>query len=207
MNTQATEARRLLVVDDDQVVIATLADGFRYAGYHVIEALSGEEGLRLAAEARPDLALLDVRMPGMPGLDLARRLRDEFGVPFMFLSAYGDVQVAREAAECGALGYLVKPLAVAQIIPSVESALARAAEIRKLRETEAQLGTALASGRETSMAVGVLMERHRLDRNEAFNALRDQARIGQRKVSDFAAQVLASIEIINAPRRKPGRTK
>ena len=102
---------KILVADDDRVVLLTLAEGLREAGFEVIEARDGLQALALCRSEAPDLALLDIRMPGLDGLELARRLRDETRVPFLFFSAYGDEEFVRRAVEIGALGYLIKPLA------------------------------------------------------------------------------------------------
>ena len=148
--------RHILVVDDDRLVLAALADGLRGAGYRVTGAASGEEALAIAGRDAPDLALLDVRMPGMSGIELGRRLREQFSVPFLYHSAYGDQDVVQQAVEEGALGCLVKPLDIQQIVPSIEAALTRAHEMKKLHETETQLNAALAGSREISMVVGLL---------------------------------------------------
>jgi len=184
----------VLVVDDDRLVLATLAKGLRQAGYRVSEADSSSEALRLVKETRADLALLDVRMPGGSGLELAQQLSKAHRMPFLFLSAYGDEDIVKQAADFGALGYLVKPLDVSQIVPAIEAARARALEIQRLRETETQLVTALESGRETSMAVGLLMERNRLDREQAFELLRARARSSRRPVQEVAKELLDACE-------------
>lgn len=182
------------MVDDDRLVLAALAEGLRAAGYHVTGAASGEDALATAGREAPDLAMLDMRMPGMGGIELGRRLREQAGVPFLYLSAYGDPDIVRQAAEEGALGYLVKPLDIQQIVPSIEAALTRAREISKLRESEAQLNTALTGSREISMAVGLLMIRDRLNREQAFDLLRDNARSQRRPVAEVAKELLTSAE-------------
>lgn len=116
----------ILVADDDRVVLFTLAEGLRDAGYRVIEARDGQSALSLCQREEIDLALLDIRMPGLDGIELATRLRDETQVPFLFLSAYDDDDSVRRALETGALGYLVKPLEVAGLLPIVRAALLRA---------------------------------------------------------------------------------
>lgn len=191
---------RILIVDDDRLVLASLARGLRAAGYEIVEAACGEDALTAVEQAHPDLALLDMRMPGMSGLDVAAALSAK-GVPFLFLSAYGDEETVAQAAQQGAMGYLVKPLDVPQIVPSLETALARAAERGALRESEASLVLSLESRREISMAVGVLMERRGLNREEAFEALRRHARAQQRKLQDVAAEIVHAAEVVNAPRR------
>ena len=185
--------QHILVVDDDRLVLAALAEGLRGAGYRVTGTASGKDALGLVAHDVPDLALLDVRMSGMTGIELGGKLR-ELGIPFLFLSAYGDQEIVRQAAEEGALGYLVKPLDIQQIVPSIEAALARGGDLRKLRENEAQLNTALAGSREISMAVGLLMMRDRLDRKQAFGLLRANARSQRRPIAELAKELLTSAE-------------
>jgi response regulator NasT len=187
----------ILIVDDDRLVLATLGHGLRNAGYRVTEAAEGTTALSLVAREKPDLALLDVRMPDISGVKLAERLSAEFDVPFMFLSAYGDPDIIQRATELGALGYLVKPLDVPQIIPSIEAALARGAQIRTLTDTGEQLHHALESGRETSMAIGILMERKGMDRDEAFAALRSYARSQRRRIHEVAAELVEALETVN----------
>lgn len=187
----------ILIVDDDRLVLATLGHGLRDAGYRVSEAAEGTAALTLAARDKPDLALLDVRMPDISGVKLAERLKAEHAVPFMFLSAYGDPDIIQRATELGALGYLVKPLDVPQIIPSIEAALARSAQIRTLTDTGEQLSQALESGRETSMAIGILMERRGFDRNQAFEALRSHARSQRRRIHEIAAELVDAVETVN----------
>ena len=201
MNAPASGKAHILIVDDDRLVLATLSSGLRDSGYRVSEASNGQDAFNIAEKNRPDLALLDMRMPKMDGIELGRLLRQHTGVPFLYLSAYGQGDIVKQAAEHGALGYLVKPLDIQQIVPSIEAALARAAEILQLRKKEAQLSTALEAGRETSIAVGVLMERRRVDRTEAFEALRDHARSQRRKVSEVAEDVINAVETINHLRR------
>ncbi|OGA21721.1 MAG: hypothetical protein A3I02_15360 [Betaproteobacteria bacterium RIFCSPLOWO2_02_FULL_67_26] len=190
----AKSQRHILVVDDDRLVLAALSEGLRSAGYRVTGSASGDDALVIAERDAPDLALLDVRMPGMDGIELGRRLREQRGVPFLYLSAFGDLEVVKQAAEEGALGYLVKPLDIQQIVPSIEAALTRAAEIRKLRQSEDQLSTALAGSREISMAVGLLMMRDRINREQAFDLLRGNARSQRRPIAEVAGELLGSAE-------------
>ncbi len=189
----------ILLVDDDRLILATLSDGLRRFGYAVETASDGERALAMCAACEPDLAILDLSMPGMGGVELARRLRETTRVPYLFLSAYSDQEVVDSAVEEGALGYLVKPLDVNQIAPAVEAALARAAEIRDLREREAGLQGALTTSRETAMAVGVIMERYRLDREQAFEALRFHARSQRRRVEEVAEAMLQAFAELQLP--------
>ena len=192
--TGTAESARILIVDDDRLVLATLGKGLRDAGYAVSEASDSAAALEQIAAHRPDLAILDIRMPDMLGTRLAERLATDHAVPFMFLSAYGDPELIDRASEIGALGYLVQPLDVPQIIPSIEAALARARQIQTLKNTGEQLSHALESGRETSIAVGILMERTGLDRQQAFSALRAHARAERRRVEHIALELVEATE-------------
>lgn len=186
----------LLIVDDNRLILATIAAGLRQAGYRVTEASDGSAALELAKRLKPDLALLDVRMPGMSGVEVAESLASNTQVPFIFLSAYGDADTIQRAKELGAIGYLVKPLDVPQIIPEIEAALARGEQIGALKDKGEQLSHALESGRETSVAIGILMERY-VDRDKAFEALRSSARAHRRRVHEIASELVAAVETIN----------
>jgi response regulator NasT len=208
MSAPASPRRLILLVDDDSLLLDYIGTVLRHAGYDTIGAGSAPEALQRIAEceaARASahgepafaLALLDISMPGMSGLDLARRLREHTEVPFMFLSSVDDAETARQAASHGAVGFVVKPVDAARLLPAFEAALARADEIRRLRRTEANLNAALASGRETSLAVGLLMARYQTDRNTAFEVLRDHARSNRRKINEVAEEIVAAEELLN----------
>lgn len=189
----------IVLADDDRLILATLSEGLRNAGFTVIEAADGAEAVKLSLEHGPDLAILDVRMPNLSGIEAAQKLKEATDIPFLFLTAYGEQELVKTAVDEGALGYLVKPMDVPQVIPAVEAALARAAELKALKERESHLTTALSGGRETSMAVGLIMERYRLDRRQAFEALRFHARSQRRKMSLVAAEMLQAAEAVSLP--------
>ena len=198
MNAAPAAKRRILIVDDDPLLLTFLTEVIGHAGYETVTASSGEQALQVVAQGEPDLALLDITMPGMSGLELAARLKAETGVPFMFLSAVDDSESARQAAAHGAVGYLVKPVDAARLMPAFEAGLARADDIRQLRRTEVNLNAALAAGRETSLAVGLLMGKFQTDRNTAFEVLRDHARSSRRKINEVADQLLSAEETLNS---------
>lgn len=217
----------ILVCDDDRLVLATLVHGLKSAGYDVIEADNGDDAILLARERRPDLALLDMRMNGKTGLDVAAYLRDHVGTPFMFLSAFNDERIVRQAVEFGALAYLVKPLDVRQIVPAVESALARsgvrtgssppdgAEAMTPAEEPAAPLPPSDAFGIAVDLiertrgaaaelppeaiAVGVLMERHRLGATAARRLLVQLAAAHGRSESSFAAEIVAAATLLSGP--------
>lgn len=199
MSPQSASRRLVLIVDDDALLREYLGEVLRHAGHDTLEAGTSAHALRVIEERGADIALvlLDIEMPGMSGLQFARLLREETTIPFMILSASDDAATARAAADAGAVGYVVKPVDAAHLLPAFEAALARGDDIRRLRRSEESLTSALAAGRETSIAVGVLMARFRIDRHLAFDVLRDQARSQRRKLGEMAEQVLAAEETIN----------
>lgn len=178
-----TEMTKILIAEDDRLVLFTLAEGLRQAGFEIIEARDGLQAIALCLSESPDLALLDIRMPKLDGLALASRLHEETSVPFMFLSAYGDEAYVQRAAEIGALGYLTKPLNVSAIIPMIRTALARSQEINSLTR-------ALESNRTIATAIGMLMHANRVDQPTAFEGLRRQARGERRKLEDLASSII-----------------
>ena len=186
--------RHIMIVDADARLVAELSSGLRAAGCRATGVATGDDALKAAALDAPDLAVLDMRIPDMSGIELGSRLRERSGVPFLCLSDYVDPEMVAQAAEEGALGYLVKPLAVQQIMPSIEAALTRANDIRRLRESESQLNSALAGVRAVSMAVGLLMMRDRINREQALELLRSNARSQRRPVAEVADELLNSLE-------------
>lgn len=181
----------LLLVDDDRLILATLANGLRDAGYEVTTAESVDDAeALLTSSLRPDLAIIDVRMPGRDGLELAERLRSLDHIPFLMLSAYSDALTVERASGFGALGYLVKPLDVVQIRPAVEAALQRARELDELRQARAQLQKALDGDRDINVATGITMMQYRLARPAAFELLRSSSRSQRRKLADLAREVI-----------------
>ena len=114
----------ILVVDDNRLVLATLTDGLTQAGYRVVDADNGDDAILLAREHRPDLALLDIRMEGKSGFDVAQYLRTQLRMPFIFLSAFSDEETVSQVEALGAIAYLVKPLDIRRIVPAIEAAFA-----------------------------------------------------------------------------------
>jgi DNA-binding response OmpR family regulator len=191
---------RILVVDDDRLVLATVTQGLVDAGYEVIDADNGDDAILLAREHRPALALLDIRMEGMSGFDVAETLRDKYAIPFMFLSAFADEQTLATVKSLGALAYLVKPLEVGQIVPAVEAAFGRLrAGAAPLRRGGAEPASPVVASDDpladpVPMAVGVLMHRYSLTRALALQRLRRQADEAGLALAPQAERVLAAVE-------------
>lgn len=213
----ASSKGRLLVVDDDRLVLATVTHGLQKAGYEVFDADNGDEAILLAREHRPELALLDIRMEGMSGFDVAATLREAYHLPFMFLSAFSDPQTLAQVRALGALDYLVKPLDVGQIVPAVEAALARARQMAGAGQAfgapaagspgapaanplpaaaVAPLPAAPADplANPLPLAVGVLMHRYSLTRAQALERLQRLAQTQGSSATAQAERLLAAVE-------------
>ena len=189
----------VLIVEDDRLVLAGLAAGLEERGYLVTKAVSGEQAVQLADSARPDLVLMDICLPDISGIEAARKINDRLGIPIIFLSAFNAEETVREAVSLGGFVYLVKPITIKQLVPAIESVLARAADLSKLRGSEQNLATALKQSREISVAIGMLMERHGISAEDAFELLRRNARDTRRKAAEVAQDVISGSPGLGPP--------
>jgi response regulator NasT len=188
---------KILVVDDDRLVLATLSHGLSQAGYDIIDADNGDDAILLAREHRPDLALLDIRMEGKSGFDVAAYLREAHQTPFMFLSAFSDDATVAQVKALGAVAYLVKPLDIRQIVPVVEKAFEG---IRSARASGQVPGATLPHDNLAAvvpMAIGVLMHRYSLARGQALERLRRMAASEGRPLEDQARRLLEAVEMLS----------
>jgi DNA-binding response OmpR family regulator len=200
---------KILVVDDDRLVLATLTHGLSQAGYEVIDADNGDDAILLARQHKPELALLDIRMEGKTGFDVAAYLREYCQIPFMFLSAFSDEATVAQVKELGAITYLVKPLDIQQIVPAVEAAFASRAQAPSLKHVSSapalvESGSPQSEGpvgldplsQPVSLAVGIVMHRHSLGRKQALDKLRQQARSEGQSVEALSERLLNAQEVL-----------
>lgn len=187
---------RILVVDDDRLVLATLTHGLAQAGYEVLDADNGDDAILIARQHRPDLALLDIRMEGLTGFDVASYLRDYLQLPFMFLSAFADEGTVAKVKELGALAYLVKPLDIHQIVPAVEAAFANRPDREGLDNAPVPAPSEPSSGLQAveAMAIGILMHRYSLTRALALSRLERMAHEQRIPVAEQAQRLVEAVE-------------
>lgn len=187
----------IFVVDDDRLVLATLSSDLQRAGYEVRSFESGISAIEAYKESQPDLVLLDVRMPGMDGIEIATEmLRFEFR-PILILSAYDDVDIVGKSIASGVSGYLVKPLQPSQLIPAIETSIARSKDVDKLLKNNNNLVSNTEKNRLISTAVGILMERAKMDRDQAFDNLRRFARSERRPLVEISEELVKAISTAN----------
>jgi response regulator NasT len=194
-----TAKGKILVVDDDRLVLATVTHGLAQAGYEVIDADNGDDAILLARKHRPELALLDIRMEGKSGFDVAEYLRDSCRIPFMFLSAFADPATVAKVAELGAVAYMVKPLDVGQIVPTVDAAFER---LRAQAEAQRQAQAAQPAAHRAdvvSLAAGVLMHRYSLSRGDALARLHRIADAAGVPLAEQAERLVGAVEELARP--------
>lgn len=194
----SAQGSNVLIVDDDPVVLSALSMGLTSMGFNVERASTGEEAIRKCVLLSPDIAILDINMPGMSGIEAAHQIREKTAVPVIFLTAYDEQDLVKQAIAEGGLGYLVKPVRVNQLVPAIESAIARARDRVVLENREKHLSQALEADRNTNVAMGILMERNHLGKEEAFQVLRERARSEGRKISELAQEVVVWTESANS---------
>lgn len=190
---------KILVVDDDRLVLATLTHGLAQAGYDIIDADNGDDAILLAREHRPDLALLDIRMEGKSGFDVAAYLREYIQMPFMFLSAFSDDETVAKVKELGAVAYLVKPLDIRQIVPAVEAAFAQKAQQPPAEPPRREPVGADPLTQPVAIAIGVLMHRYSLSRSAALERLQRLATTENRSLQQQAERLIEAVELLSMP--------
>jgi AmiR/NasT family two-component response regulator len=186
---------RILVAEDETIIRLDLVELLRRAGMDVVaEAHDGEEAVVLARELQPDLAIMDVKMPKLDGIEAARRIINERPIPIVMLTAYGQEELVARAAEAGVFGYLVKPFRESDLLPAIHTARARHEELAALREEAESLAEALAARKAIERAKGLLMEKEGLSEADAFARLRKASQVSGRPLKVVADAVVATFE-------------
>jgi response regulator NasT len=185
---------RVLIAEDETIIRLDLRALLERAGFEVCaEARDGEEAVELARETQPEVAVLDVKMPRLDGIEAARRILDERPIPIVMLTAYGQEELVSRAIEAGVFGYLVKPFREQDLLPAIQTARARHEELAALREEADSLSEALAARKAIERAKGLLMEKESLTEEEAFARLRKASQVSGRPLKVVADAVVATL--------------
>ena len=196
MSSQVEERPRprALIAEDESLIRLDLREILERAGFDVCaEARDGVEAVELARTSEPDLALVDVKMPRLDGIEAARRILDDRAIPIVMLTAYGEPSLVARAAEVGVFGYLVKPFREVDLVPAIETARARHEELLALRSEAASLAEALAARKVIERAKGLLMEKEGLSEKDAFARLRRASQLSGRPISALAEAIVAAL--------------
>jgi response regulator NasT len=186
---------RILLAEDETIIRLDLRELLEHAGYEVVgEARDGEEAVALARSLEPDLAVMDVKMPRLDGIDAARAILEERPVPIVMLTAFGQRELIERAAEAGVFGYLVKPFREQDILPAIETARARHAELVAARAEADSLSEALVARKAIERAKGLLMAKESLSEADAFARLRKASQLSGRPLRVIAEAVIDTLD-------------
>ena len=189
-----TRQAAVLIAEDETIIRLDLRGQLEAAGYLVCaEARDGNEAVELARSTAPDIVLLDVKMPVLDGIEAARRILRERAVPILLLTAYTDAKLVRRAAEAGVFAYLVKPFDANELVPAIETAVARHEELVALREEVATLADALAARKSIERAKGLLMEHEGMTEGEAFARLRRASQVSGQSLKVIADAITVAL--------------
>lgn len=188
---------RILIAEDDPLVAVTLTDQLDELGHDVIAVASdGEEAVTMVREDRPDIAILDIKMPNRDGISAAEEISREFDLPILMLTAYSERPLVLRAAEAGALAYLLKPVAAEELSAALSLALARHKDKEALRSEVEKLAESLHERETIDKAKAILMQRVGLSENEAYSRMRQRAREKRVKMVQVAQTIIAAEEFL-----------
>lgn len=191
--TEMVGSLRILIAEDEAAVAAGLAKQFKALGHRVVgEAATGQEAVRLASEVRPDVVVMDIRMPDGDGIEAARKIADAAPVPVLFLSGHFDQELLDGVVESGGLAYLLKPASSDQLQAALALARKRFGEMTNLRDQVAKLGRALEDRKLVARAKGLLMDRHGMSEEEAHRQMQKEASRSNTRLVDLARAILAA---------------
>jgi two-component system, response regulator PdtaR len=185
------ERIRVVIADDESIRLMSLKGELEALGLQVVgEAADGKQALELVLKLKPDLAVLDIRMPVMDGLEAAKRIAEEYPIPVIVLTAYSERALAERAVEAGVSAYLIKPVSEEDLLPAVMLAKSRFAEFQHLRRDISDLKEALEARKMIERAKGILMERRNLSEAEAFKRMQIQSQNENKKLSEIARAII-----------------
>ncbi len=190
------ERVRVIIADDESLVRVDLREALTEQGYLVVgEVGDGQSVVNIARELNPDVVMMDIRMPGLDGIEAARILTQEKIAPVVLLSAYSQRDLIDRAKEAGVVGYLVKPFRETDLAPAIELAIARFGEFRALEQEVGNLTEALETRKKVERAKGILMEKQNMTEGEAFRKIQKMSMNTRKPMKEVAeAIILANVD-------------
>ncbi len=183
---------RVVIAEDEAIIRLDLKETLEEEGYEVVgETGRGDRAIELVRELAPDLAVLDIKMPGLDGLEVARLITDDRLCAILILTAFSQREVIEQARDAGALAYLVKPFQKSDLIPAIEVAIGRFREMQSLSGAVDKLEEQLESRKVVDRARGVLMDEHGMKEQEAYTFIQRSAMSERTKMRDIAERILA----------------
>lgn len=182
---------RVVIAEDEAIIRLDLKESLEEEGYEVVgEAGRGDQAIELARELRPDLAILDIKMPGVDGLTAARTIAAERICAVLMLTAFSQREIIEEARDAGALAYLVKPFQKNDLIPAIEVAIGRFRELQQLDSEVDSLGEQLESRKLVDRAKGILIDECSMREQEAFTFIQRTAMSERSRMRDVAERIV-----------------
>ncbi len=187
----AADAVRIVLAEDEAIIRMDLRETLEEEGYTVVgETSRGDQVLDMVRDKRPDVAILDVKMPGTDGITAAARIRDEQLCAVLLLTAFSQRELIAQAADAGALAYLVKPFERAELVPAVEVALVRFRELVALNRQVERAEARLEARKAIDRAKGRLMDAASMSEADAYRRIQHQAMGERRPMADVAAEII-----------------
>ena len=194
--TEVGAARRVLVAEDESLIRLDLVEMLAEEGYQVVgEAGDGAEAVRLTSELRPDLVVMDVKIPVLDGISAAKRIVSERIAPVLILTAFSQRDLVERAREAGAMAYLVKPFTKADLVPAIEMAMSRHEELTQLEHEVADLSDRLETRKLVERAKGVLQTKFGLTEPDAFRWIQKAAMDKRTSMREVARVVIAETAV------------
>ena len=189
------ERHRVIVADDESIVRMDLREMLDSLGYLVVgEAGDGESAVHLSRELRPDVVIMDIKMPGMDGIDAGKILTEERIAPVLLLTAYSQQDLVERAKEAGVMAYIVKPFHEADLAPAIEVALRRWTEFRALEQEVEDLKEALETRKLVDRAKGILMDTQGLSEADAFRRIQKTSMDQRKPMKEVAEAIVLAHE-------------
>ena len=185
-------AVRIVLAEDEAIIRLDLRESLQEEGYEVVGDVGrGDKAVEMVDELRPDVAIFDIKMPGMSGLEAAKIVSDKKICPVVMLTAFSQREIIEQARDAGALAYLVKPFQKTDLVPAIELAIARFAELKSLSGEVAALGAQLEIRKLVDRAKGELIDKHQMSESDAFSFIQSMAMSQRMKMGDIAEQIIA----------------
>ncbi len=186
-------ALRILIADDESLRLMSLREQLEKLGHRVVaEASDGRSAVELARDLRPDLAIMDIKMPGMDGIEAADKIMRERPIPIILLTAYSEKDLAERAAQAQVAAYLMKPVSESDLLPAIALAISRFAEFQQLHKEVDDLRDALETRKLVERAKGILMCRLDLSEEEAFRRLQRRSQNENKKLGEIAQAIITA---------------
>jgi response regulator NasT len=190
------ERTRVIIADDESLIRMDLREMLTNQGYLVVgEVADGRSALNQARELRPDIIIMDIKMPDMDGIEAAKTLTEERIAPVVLLSAYSQQDLVQRAREAGVVAYLVKPYREEELAPAIEVALARFQEFKELEAQVTDLQQALETRKLVDRAKGILMDKQGLTEAEAFRKIQKMSMDNRKPMKDVAEAIILAHQV------------